>query len=132
MKKVSDNRVRENSGKEVYLVTASNEREYDVYKSLLDAYGIPFLKKQREAGGYLNISMGMNIYGVDIYVPEEYYDDAAELIKGTENAGDDSNGETKEAMEEFHNKRLMYIWIIIAIFYIPVLILMLYRLIKSI
>lgn len=35
---------KQKQNREVYLLTAADEREYDVYKSLLDAYGIPVLK----------------------------------------------------------------------------------------
>lgn len=132
MKSVSDDRNHEFSGEEVFLITAANEREYDVYKSLLEAYGIPVLKKPREAGGYLNISMGMNVYGADIYVPEKYYKDAVELVKdAADKVSDDNDKELETINEQYQNKRFTYVWIIIALFYFPFLIWLIYTLIDN-
>lgn len=122
---------RKNPGGEVFLITAADESEYEVLKSLLNAHGIPVLKKSREAGGYMNIAMGMNVYGVDIYVPEKYYDEAAELVKGADD-GKEDGGELETATEDFRNKRLMYVWIIIAVIYfVPFLIWLVYSVIKK-
>lgn len=132
MKNEFDGKIRAKAGKEVYLMTAADEREYDVCKSLLEAYGIPVLKRQREAGGYLSISMGMNIYGVDIYVPEEYYNDAVELVKNTVENKEENNTESEIAIEQYHNKRLLYIWIIIGVFYfVPFFIWLIYTLTRK-
>ncbi|HEY8421269.1 MAG TPA: DUF2007 domain-containing protein [Thermoclostridium sp.] len=132
MKRVSGKIKSDKEGKEVFLVTAADEREYDVYKSLLEAYGIPFVKRPREAGGYLNISMGMNVFGSDIYVPEKYYEDAAGLIRSAEEAGDGNDKEMEEIRNQYQNKRLAKIWIIIAVFYfVPLLLWLIYSLVKS-
>lgn len=132
MKSVLINRDHGKLGKEVFLTSVANEREYEVYKSLLKAYGIPVLKKQREAGGYLNISMGMNVYGVDIYVPEKYYKAALNLVKDDNSNNKDYDNEVEIEKEKYYKKRLIYIWIIIAIFYVPVLIWLIYTLIANI
>lgn len=124
-------REQKKEGREVFLTTAADEREYDVYKSLLTAYGIPVFKKQREAGGYLSISMGMNVYGVDIYVPEKDYETALELIESGGISKDSSDKETDVEKEKYDQKRLTYIWIIIAMFYVPVLVWLIYTLIKN-
>lgn len=137
MKRVSGDKETGRTENEVFLVTAANEREYDVYRSLLEAYGIPFVKRSREAGGYLNISMGMNIYGVDIYVPEKHYKEASGLIRSsdgaeTDNGKDDNDTEIETLKEQYQNRRLTYVWIIIAMFYFPFVIWLIYSLIKSI
>jgi hypothetical protein len=48
--------------------------------ALLEDAGIPSFIKDRGMGGYLKIYMGYTIYGQDIYVNEESYDKAKELL----------------------------------------------------
>lgn len=120
---------KEKNVREVFLTTAADEQEYEVYKSMLEACGIPVLKKAREAGDYLNISMGMNVYGVDIYVPEKYHKTALELLKGTEETAEaaDEDKELEAEKERHNNKRLTYIWIILAVLYgVPLLLWLIY------
>lgn len=76
----------------------------------------------------------MNIYGVDIYVPEECYKDALELIndKNTGESDDATAKEMENAAENFQNRRLAYIWILIAVFYfLPLLIWLVYSMVKN-
>jgi len=49
----------------------NNEREAEIVQSILEAEGIPVLRKDRGAGGYLKIYMGMTNLGVDLYVPQK-------------------------------------------------------------
>jgi hypothetical protein len=107
--------------KEKFLVHAVDEIQADVLESLLRSYKIPVLKKRRQAGGYLNIAMGMNIFGVDIYVPSQYHNAAKRLLQGTSKCYHEPDTEFRNEEEKFRRKRLIRIWIIIAMFYLPVL-----------
>lgn len=60
-----------------------DELEADLILDLLKNNHIPSYKKSNGAGGYLNISMGFNIYGEEIYVAEKDYQKAIDLITET-------------------------------------------------
>ena len=49
--------------------------------NMLEAYGIPCLCVDPGNGGFARVVMGMSGQGVDIYVPENLYDDAVALSK---------------------------------------------------
>lgn len=49
--------------------------------NMLEAYGIPCLSVDPGNGGFGRVVLGMSGQGVDIYVPENLYDDAAALSK---------------------------------------------------
>ena len=73
----------------VYLTNVSHDMLY-IYLSLLDSNEIPVITKDREAGGYLKISTGINTFGTDIFVPEENLEDGKNII------GDIKTKEVKE------------------------------------
>ena len=52
--------------------------------NMLEAYGIPCHSIDPGDGGFARVVMGMSGQGVDIYVPENLYDDAAALSKEEE------------------------------------------------
>lgn len=117
----TDNSDMEKAG-ETYLMHAANELQADTVESLLRSYDIPVLKKRRETGGYLNITTGMNVYGVDLYVPSNLYKAAVAVVR-TRKAGErDQDPELRKAEDEFKRQRLLRIWIIIGIFYLPIFI----------
>lgn len=62
------------------LITAANEFELGAITSILRDHGIPFITKDNEAGGYLRIYSGSSIYGTDIQVREDCFDQAKDLI----------------------------------------------------
>lgn len=66
---------------------------------LLEKHNIPCIKKEREAGSYLKIAMGYSVYGADIYVDEQNYDEAMELINSlqTDAGSQDDQTDGKEA-----------------------------------
>jgi len=78
-----DNKPINNSNWALLLQTY-DEREAEMLQALLQSAGIPVIRKDRGAGGYLKIHMGMNKLGVDIYVPEEYYEEALSVIPPVE------------------------------------------------
>ena len=49
--------------------------------NMLEAYGIPCLSVDPGDGGFGRVVLGMSGQGVDIYVPENLYDDAIALSK---------------------------------------------------
>lgn len=53
--------------------------------NMLEAYGIPCLCVDPGNGGFARVVMGMSGQGVDIYVPENLYDDAVALSKEENN-----------------------------------------------
>jgi len=114
---------------ESFLMHAADELQAEAVESLLRAYQIPVLKKRRETGSYLNITTGINIYGVDLYVPAKLHRVAAELVqprREAQEAADELELEANDEMEQeedaFRRKRLIRIWVIIGIFYAPVLV----------
>ena len=65
----------------VYLCTAKNSFEADLFESKLRSEGIPSLKKFKGASNFLEIFMGSNsACPIDIYVPEETLEDARNII----------------------------------------------------
>lgn len=107
---------------EVFLMHAVNELHADTVESLLRSYDIPVLKKRRETGSYLNITTGLNLYGVDLYVPAQLYRAAVALVRTRKREDNDKDTEFEREEDEFKRKRLIRIWIIIGIFYFPVFI----------
>ena len=49
--------------------------------ALLKSQGIPVMKQRREAGEYLNIYMGVSVFGADLYVPSKLHEEANEILK---------------------------------------------------
>ncbi|NLN64662.1 MAG: hypothetical protein GX144_04515 [Clostridiaceae bacterium] len=117
---VKDDGNQEKSGG-VFLIHAVDEVHAQAVESLLRSYDIPVLKRRSQAGDYLNIATGINIYGVDIYVPSKLHKAANALIKSKKEYGG-HDAELLQEEEVFRRKRLVKIWIIIGIFYLPVLI----------
>ena len=67
--------------KEALLTVASNDIEAGMIESMLSTENIPVLRKQRGAGQYMKIYMGMSTEGVELYVPAESLEKARELIR---------------------------------------------------
>ncbi|HEX9061570.1 MAG TPA: DUF2007 domain-containing protein [Clostridia bacterium] len=64
-----------------FLITAADEIQAAVLEARLNQYGIPVMKKYREAGSYLNVYMGNTVYGIDIYVPSDLLTEAERIIE---------------------------------------------------
>ncbi len=69
-----------NKSREVFLMTLGDDMQVEIIEEELKNAGIPLLKKHREGGAYLNIYMGKSMFGVDLYVSEDSYDIAREII----------------------------------------------------
>ncbi len=78
------------------LCTVYSPEERAVIESLLRSAEIPYLLRERGTGEVVRLVMGANIVqGCDIYVDEEKYEEAAELITPEE-----ENEELTELPEE--------------------------------
>lgn len=67
--------------KEVLLISNLNTIEAEIIISKLQSYGIPVLRKSKGSGEIIKIYTGVNLYGIDIYVPEHMQGLAKELLK---------------------------------------------------
>lgn len=77
--------LKENEKKEwrdgVFLCTASNSFEADIFESKLRSEGIPCIRKFKGASNAMEIFMGQSVvYPIDLYVPEEALEDARNII----------------------------------------------------
>lgn len=63
-----------------FLASIEDDREIDIIESLLQAYGIPLIRKYRWAGGFLKVFMGVSTFGTDLYVPESSLQAARDLL----------------------------------------------------
>lgn len=90
----------------VLFFQTNDVREAEIIESILKTSDIPFLIKDRGAGGYLKVYMGMTNMGMDIYVPDSRLNDARELIPPTETIFEDI--EEKKIVAK-SNKRSTYI-----------------------
>lgn len=66
----------------VLLMNANNDFELNMARSVLEDNNIPYIIKDRGAGGHLRlIGGGMGIFNTDIYVEKASFDKAAELLE---------------------------------------------------
>lgn len=66
---------------EELLLSNLNGIEAEIIIAKLKSYGIPVLKKSKGTGEIMEIYTGVNLYGIDIYVPSDMVDLAKELLK---------------------------------------------------
>ncbi|MFU0799740.1 MAG: hypothetical protein ACFWUE_03620 [Xylanivirga thermophila] len=90
--------------------------EVDIIESILKEEGIPIFKKQRETGGYLQVTADRSVYGIDLFVPSDKLDAAHEIIDGQS-----KNDVNIEYIDEINytKKRREMVKIILWIFFIP-------------
>ena len=66
----------------VYMCTAMNTFEADIFESKLRGEGIPCLRKYEGAGNFNEIVMGTNVTNsIGIYVPAGAVEDARNIVK---------------------------------------------------
>lgn len=87
---------------EALLTTAGDSIEAEIIEGLLNANGIPVLKKYSDVGGYMTIYAGTSFTGVDLYVPSRLLDKAKELLENIQAEGEAENaiGENPAAQGE--------------------------------
>ncbi|WP_312815050.1 putative signal transducing protein [Sedimentibacter sp.] len=66
---------------EELLLSDLNGIEAEIIIAKLKSYGIPVLKKSKGTGEIMEIYTGVNLYGIDIYVPSDMLELAKELLK---------------------------------------------------
>lgn len=73
---------------EELLLSNLNGIEAEIIIAKLKSYGIPVLKKSKGTGEIMEIYTGVNLYGIDIYVPTDMLDLAKELLKPVDEEDD--------------------------------------------
>jgi len=66
---------------EALLLSNLNSVEAEIIISKLKSYGIPALKKEKGTGALMEIYTGVNLYGIDLYVPSRVLEVAKELLE---------------------------------------------------
>jgi len=61
-----------------------SKHEIPFVESILESHDIPTLRKYPETGGYLDIYMGYNAFGIDVYVPVQKIEEARMILKSGE------------------------------------------------
>ncbi|WP_432664012.1 DUF2007 domain-containing protein [Wukongibacter baidiensis] len=98
---------------EVFLISVSGEIEANGIEALLKTYDIPVLRKHRDAGGYLNIYMGMSNTGIDLFVPSRVLDEAKEIIENKQEEILVADESINSFDEKYQRKRRMRTWAIL-------------------
>lgn len=111
----------------------ADEQEAVMVESILGAEGIPMQRKHKENGGYLEIYMGMSLYGIDLFVPENAVELAkglldSELIDMPEETG---NEEVVKEAEKYEVKRRSVVWIILLYLFLPVVAAIIWKIIAK-
>ncbi|MBE6577414.1 MAG: DUF2007 domain-containing protein [Ruminococcaceae bacterium] len=73
------------------VATIYNPAELAVIQTVLNSAEIPFLAKDRGAGGMVKVVMGYSVYGTDIFVREEDAEVAMELLTPVEDIDGEQN-----------------------------------------
>ena len=67
----------------VLLTTAINNNLFDeMTVNMLEAFGIPCLKRYPGDGSFGKVILGMSGQGTEIFVPKSMFEDAAALLEG--------------------------------------------------
>ena len=64
-----------------FLATVDNNFEVEMLRELLKTNGITLSAKHRETGEYMLIAAGTTIFGEDLFVSDEQYDEAHALYE---------------------------------------------------
>lgn len=83
------------------LCTVYSMEELTVLRSILEGAEIPYLLKERGAGGASKVIIGFSICGTDVFVPESVYEDALALIlveDGEADSDESADGEETDVL----------------------------------
>lgn len=84
----------------IYLCTAHDTFEADLFESKLASENIPCVKKYQGASNFIEIAMGSNsAYPIDIYVPEDKHEDALNVLAPISISDEDLEKEALAAAE---------------------------------
>lgn len=59
----------EEEDRPAHLLSANSPLDCGMVEETLKEAGVPFLKKDRESGGYMHVYMGYSVFGADYFVP---------------------------------------------------------------
>ena len=86
----------------VYLCTAANSFEADIFESKLRGEDIPCLRRYKGAGNFVEIAMGSNsAYPINMYVPTDALEDARNIVKAIPLASDNPENLSDDFDEEW-------------------------------
>ena len=114
-----------------FVTSVADQQEAVMVESMLGAEGIPVQQKHKEAGGIMEVYMGMSRYGIDLFVPEDAVDVAkaildSEAIDMPEEVGIE---EDIKAAEKYEHKRKGIVWVILMYLFIPIVAVILWNII---
>ncbi len=78
------------------LMTVYNPSELVVVESILNDAEIPYLKKERGAGGSMKIIAGYSVFGTDIFVLSEHIEAAKAIFSSAEFVDDEATEESDD------------------------------------
>jgi hypothetical protein len=67
--------------KDKMVIELTEEYEAEILTSLLAENGIQSIVKKPFTGGYMQIAMGFTIYGIQLFVKPQDFDEASKLIE---------------------------------------------------
>ncbi len=87
----------------VLLASIRDGLEAGMVESLLNEHGIPVLRKYPQTGQVLHLIMGTSLYGTELHVPADRFDEAYALLEGIGvfAAPDDTDGVGEAEPEEW-------------------------------
>ena len=68
------------------LTTVYDNMELSILRSVLEGENIPYLLKERGSGSSVRIIMGFSMYGTDVFVPKEIFEQAKEVLEAYRNS----------------------------------------------
>ncbi|MCX8130794.1 MAG: DUF2007 domain-containing protein [Clostridia bacterium] len=76
-----ENRTKDKPAEEwKYLTTVKNNIEFEIIKDVLEMGNIPVVQKVKGMDGYLQIIMGVPLAGIEVFVPEDRFEEAVQLL----------------------------------------------------
>lgn len=88
---------------EVEIFSSSNEYEINQVCSILNDNNIPFIRKDYGSGSYMNIYFGQSIQDKKVFVNEDYYNKALELISAIFSNANSAEEDIQELEENEEN-----------------------------
>ena len=102
------------NGPEVFLINAEDDAQANIIESLLRAHDIPVMRKYKGSDGYMSIFSGRTLFGISLYVPQNVFDTALEIIKETHSVSEEDDIE-EDLMQDIKARKAKTVLRIIAI-----------------
>lgn len=81
------------------LTTVHDNAELSVLRSILDSEEIPYFLRDRGCGGAVRVIAGYTMFGTDVFVPKERFEEAHDLLEAYRNAEPVEEDETGDGGE---------------------------------